>query len=62
MDYKKKYNEALERANKYNFDGAKQVVKDLVFYIFPELKESEDKEIRKWVIDDIRYRVILIKE
>ena len=53
MDYKKKYNEALERANKYNFDGTKQVVKDLVFYIFPELKESEDERIRKEIIATI---------
>ena len=51
MDYEKKYKEALERANKYNFDGAKQVVKDLVFYIFPELKESEDEKIRKELIE-----------
>ena len=51
MDYEQKYKEALGRAKEYNFDGAKQVVKDLVTYIFPELKESEDERIRKWLID-----------
>ena len=50
----KAYDEALERAKEYNFDGAKQVVKDFVTYIFPELKESKDEKIRKILIDYMR--------
>lgn len=49
----KAYDEALERAKEYNFNGAKQVVKDLVTYIFPELAESEDERIRKELISKI---------
>lgn len=54
MDYEKKYKDALERASKYNFDDAKQVVKDLITYIFPELKESEDERIRKEIIETFK--------
>ena len=43
MDYEKKYKEALERARLYYCDGVKQLVRDIVSYIFPELKKSEDK-------------------
>lgn len=50
MDYEKAYKDALARAKEYNFDGAKQVIKDLITYIFPELKESDDERIRKGII------------
>ena len=50
----KAYDEALKRAKLYNSDNVKQVVKDLVTYIFPELKESEDERIRKELIDYIK--------
>ena len=49
MDYEKKYKEALERANEYHFDGAKQCIIDTLEYIFPELMESEDERIRKGI-------------
>ena len=39
MDYKKKYQKALERAKK----GLP------IDEVFPELKESEDERIRKWI-------------
>ena len=45
----KAYDKAIERAKEYNFDGAKQVVKDLVTYIFPELKESEAERVRNFL-------------
>lgn len=55
----KAYDEALERARKElqtcgsaNCDAAKQI-----FRLFPELKESEDDEMIKWIIDDIRYNM-----
>ena len=46
----KAYDEAFERAKRMFSE------KELN-YIFPELKESEDEEIKKWIIDDIRYNM-----
>lgn len=54
MDYEKKYNEALERA-KYVLHTVETagcaMHKDLLTEIFPELRESEDERIRKWLAD-----------
>lgn len=51
MDYEKLYKEALERAkkakNNVSFNAQTHKVLDI---IFPELKESEDERIRKWLI------------
>ena len=47
MDYKQKYEQALERARAYN--GYE--VKNICEVIFPELKEPEDDRIRKSIID-----------
>jgi len=33
------------------------LVSQMMEYLFPELKESEDERIRKWIIDDIRYNM-----
>lgn len=46
----KAYDAAIERAKKLYGDGIAEG-------IFPELKESEDDRIRKWIIDDIRYNM-----
>lgn len=46
----KAYDEAIERAKKLYGDGIAEG-------IFPELKESDDDRIRKWIIDDIRYNM-----
>ena len=46
----KAYDEAIERAKKLYGDGITEE-------IFPELKESDDDRIRKWIIDDIRYNI-----
>lgn len=50
MDYKEKYEQALERARKYHHD-IKNIGcvahYDVFEDIFPELKESEDERIRK---------------
>lgn len=55
MDYKKKYNEALERARALWREAIeKEYVDDyLKDYetIFPELRESEDERIRKAIIE-----------
>lgn len=55
----KAYDEALKRAGECHVDGLSlhQPVKDVLEYIFHELKESEDEKIRKWIIDDIRYNI-----
>lgn len=50
MDYEKKYKEALERARcLYSQHSIEWCDKDIVT-IFPELKESENKKIRKALI------------
>ena len=52
-DYKKKYEEALERASHikdYNTVATPQEVAEL---LFPELKESEDERIRKILIEQV---------
>ena len=49
MDYEKKYNEALERA-KQKIDAG-FLTEDDLSYIFPELRESEDERIRKFLLD-----------
>ena len=47
MNYEEKYNEALERAKKFEekYGG------DYAGYIFPELAESEDERIRKELVE-----------
>jgi len=52
MDYEKKYKETLERARKLQENSNGMILKKWLWNIFPELKESEDEEIRK-VLEDI---------
>ena len=47
MDYKKKYEEALERAR--DMLSYKELRREDMEYLFPELKESEDEKIRNWL-------------
>lgn len=48
MDYKKAYEEALERAKSiYNENPSSSTAKFVCGQIFPEIKESEDERIRK---------------
>lgn len=55
MDYKEKYEQAIENikkikaANKEN----KELV-DFIDYKYPELKESEDEEIRHYMINFVK--------
>ena len=44
------YNKAIERAKKLYGNGIAEE-------IFPELKESDDERIRRWIINDIRYNM-----
>lgn len=48
MNYEQKYKEALERAKDYIEKQNPPV--SILYEIFPELKESEDEKIRKWLI------------
>ena len=49
MDYKQKYNEALERARKINKEFPTICGINMCEYIFPELKESEDEKMWKLI-------------
>lgn len=53
MDYEKKYKEALKRARKFYNELAACRTKQKVAAIFPELTESEDERIRKWLITQL---------
>ena len=54
MDYEKAYKEALERAKNCLKDGTiTNTAINYISTIFPELKESEDEKIRKWLLDTI---------
>jgi hypothetical protein len=47
----KRYDEVIERAKDYYDEGKTlEYATDIVSYIFPELKESEDKRIRKDIV------------
>jgi len=47
IDYKKLYEEALERARKFTIPDAVEALK----YVFPELAESEDERVRKELLE-----------
>lgn len=51
MNYKEKYDTALERARVLIEKLEDAHIKGFIYHIFPELKESEDEKIRKWLID-----------
>lgn len=59
MDYKEKYEQALERASKLRVQNPFDTVGQMVEHIFPDLQESEDERIRKSIISilkgEIRY-------
>ena len=49
-----RYEEAVERARKLQENSNGMILKKWLWKIFPELKESEDERIRKWIIHDIQ--------
>lgn len=53
MDYKKEYIEALERARQVHATNVDENKKSTE-YIFPELKESNDEKIRKWLLNFVQ--------
>ena len=55
MDYEQKYKEALEKARQLcAYPTTKPFISDLQD-IFPELKESEDRKMIKWLIEAINF-------
>jgi hypothetical protein len=52
MDYEKKYKEALSKAK--DMLSYKEVRREDMEYLFPELKESEDEKIRKELMDAVQ--------
>ena len=56
--YEKKYKEVLERAREALNDGT--ISSNTIAYlqdIFPELKESKDEKIRKWIIEGLEVTI-----
>ena len=51
MDYEKAYKAVLETATKWIEDGCTDKEKICLESVFPELRESEDERIRKWLVD-----------
>jgi hypothetical protein len=52
------YDEALEKAKNYYSTTDSVADTELIELIFPELKESEDERMRKWLIDYLDNRVL----
>lgn len=52
----KRYDKSLERAKKLQETFDSTAVVGWCEYIFPELKESEDEKIRKWLINEIKIK------
>ena len=65
MNYEEKYNEALKRA-RANYKADKEMgfleSCDMLELIFPELAESEDERIRKWIASYIHHGVFTEEE
>lgn len=62
MNYEKAYKEALERMKSWArgehpecFSEAKKAAE----FIFPELKESEDEKIRKWIRKELESKYVV---
>lgn len=54
MDYEKAYKDALERARKELKQDLHESGVWAIQRIFPELRESEDERIRKWLITSVK--------
>lgn len=54
MDYEKAYKAVLHTATQWIKDGCTDKEKICLECVFPELRDSEDERIRKWMIDEIK--------
>jgi len=57
-DYKKLYEDALERAKAWHRRELAGTQKEMAEYIFPQLAESEDERIRKEIVDFLRFTLV----
>lgn len=57
MDYEKLYKEAIDRIKDWCEGSEITDPKEVVEFVFPELAESEDERIRKWIINFIEVRL-----
>ena len=55
VNYEQKYKKALERAKQFSENPLLEDSGNVVEYIFPELKESEDEKIREAIKYGIKY-------
>ena len=62
MDYEKEYKEALERASKLRVQNPFDTVSQMMEYVFPKLKESEDEKIRQRIIHALHGDVLEMSE
>ena len=53
MDYEKAYKAVLKTAIQWIKDGCTDKEKICLECVFPELRESEDERIRKWIIEEL---------
>ena len=64
MDYKKKYEEAIDRCKKeFNFNNlaySHEEIRERLEHVFPELKDNEDERIRKEIIQSIQDNMCII--
>lgn len=60
--YEKKYKDALSRARQFSEHPLQEDSSNIVEYIFPELKESEDERIRKRIIHALHGDVLDMEE
>ena len=57
-DYEKKYKAVLETATQWIKDGCTDKEKICLECVFPELKESEDERIRKWIKEKLESGIL----
>lgn len=54
-NYEQKYKKALDNA-RLMYDAGNNDVKHIVGQLFHELAESEDEQIRKWIINEVKIK------
>ena len=62
-DYKKKYEDAIERCKKeFNFNNlaySHEEIRERLERVFPELKETEDEMVRKWIRNELESKYVV---
>ena len=58
FDYEKAYKAVLQTAKQWIKDGCTNKEKICLEYVFPELRESEDERIRRWIIKELESKYV----